>query len=322
MNYLIFGGSGFIGTHLINLIKENNSNNIIYNLDIVENNHNGKSNFKYCDIRNKIKLDIEATGNDIIFNLAAVHRTPGHPDYDYFDANINGAENICNYASFNNISKIVFTSSIAPYGAAENLKTEETLPTPNTPYGISKLVAEKIHQIWQSSDKNRSLVILRPGVVFGKGENGNFTRLYKSIDKKMFFYPGRKDTIKASIYVKDLVRFGLERIADSPSGTCELFNCTYEPAFSIQQIVETISKVTNKKAPTLLVNAKLMLITARVASLLGAHRLGIHPDRVKKLMISTNICGTKLANSGYTFKYTLEEAICDWYADNNNKCLE
>lgn len=41
------------------------------------------------------------------------------------------------------IRKILFTSSIAPYGAAEELKTEETIPMPNTPYGISKLVAEK-----------------------------------------------------------------------------------------------------------------------------------------------------------------------------------
>ena len=51
-----------------------------------------------------------------------------------------------------NIKKIVFTSSIAPYGAAEELKKEITLPTPNTAYGISKLVAEKIHEKWQNGD--------------------------------------------------------------------------------------------------------------------------------------------------------------------------
>ncbi|MFR8401120.1 MAG: NAD-dependent epimerase/dehydratase family protein [Faecalibacterium prausnitzii] len=67
------------------------------------------------------------------------------------------------------IRKILFTSSIAPYGASEDLKTEETLPTPNTPYGISKLVAEKIHQIWQARDPARELTIVRPGIVYGKG---------------------------------------------------------------------------------------------------------------------------------------------------------
>lgn len=51
---------------------------------------------------------------------------------------------------------------------------------PNTPYGISKLVAEKIHEVWQAKDKSRELTIVRPGIVYGKGEHGNMTRLYWS----------------------------------------------------------------------------------------------------------------------------------------------
>lgn len=57
---------------------------------------------------------------------------------------------------------MVFTSSIAPYAASEEEKYEDTLPTPNTPYGISKLVAEHIHREWQQADPNRQLTILRP----------------------------------------------------------------------------------------------------------------------------------------------------------------
>lgn len=122
---------------------------------------------------------LNPTSEDIIFNFAAVHRTPGHEDYEYFETNIKRAENVTNFAVKYGIKKIVFTSSIAPYGAAEELKSETTLATPNTAYGISKLVAEKIHMIWQNGDiENRQLTIVRPGVVFGKGENGNFTRLY------------------------------------------------------------------------------------------------------------------------------------------------
>lgn len=56
MNYLIFGGSGFIGTHLINLLSDKCQGNI-YNLDIVENNHAGKSNFINCDVKNNIDID-------------------------------------------------------------------------------------------------------------------------------------------------------------------------------------------------------------------------------------------------------------------------
>jgi hypothetical protein len=44
---------------------------------------------------------------------------------------------------------------------------------------------------------------------------------------------------------------------------------------------------------------------------------GIHPDRVKKLMISTNINGQKLLDHGYKLNYSLEDAIADWYNDCN-----
>lgn len=140
MNYLIFGGSGFIGTHLIHRLKD-----ACVKPGVVEKNEGVI--YRRVDVRKPIALDFTPTPDDVIFNLAAVHRTPGHPDYAYFETNIRGAENVTAFAEQHGIRKILFTSSIAPYGAAEELKTEDTLPTPNTPYGISKLVAEKIHQI-------------------------------------------------------------------------------------------------------------------------------------------------------------------------------
>lgn len=188
MNYIIIGGTGFIGTHLTILIKQQYPDAQVYNLDIVKpgtplltvKNYVSplkeeqvlQSVFVECDVRKSIEhLTFTPTSEDVIFNFAAVHRTPGHPDQAYFETNIRGAENVCAFAEKFGIKKIVFTSSIAPYGAAEDLKTEDTLPTPNTPYGISKLVAEKIHTIWQAKRSNeRQLTIVRPGVVFGKGE--------------------------------------------------------------------------------------------------------------------------------------------------------
>ena len=79
MSYFIFGGSGFIGTHLIALIDNLYAGTKIYNLDIVENNHEGKSTYINCDVRSEINIDIPVTSEDVIFNFAAVHRTPGHP---------------------------------------------------------------------------------------------------------------------------------------------------------------------------------------------------------------------------------------------------
>ena len=322
MNYFITGGSGFIGTHLTNLLKERFPHCHMYNLDIVENSQEGKVTYIYCDVRKPIHLEeVTVTEDDVIFNFAAVHRTPGHSDHEYFETNILGAENVTAFAEKYGIRRIVFTSSIAPYGAAENLKEEITVPTPNTPYGISKLVAEKIHTIWQAKNSSeRQLTIVRPGVVFGKGENGNFTRLYWGLRGRKFMYPGRKDTVKACIYVKELVCFMLYRLEHHEQGV-ELYNCTFEPAYTIEQIVATMNKVTglNRTAP--LIPAWILMPAAAVIGCLGAP-MGICPARVRKLMVSTNICGKKLADSGYHFHYTFEEAIADWFKDNDNQYLK
>ena len=333
MNYILFGGSGFIGTHLIHLLNKEvlQAGEKIYDCDIVMPGEEGvvpgiverNENVEYVriDVRNLIELDFAPTPDDIIFNLAAVHRTPGHRDEEYFETNIRGAENVTAFAERHGIRKILFTSSIAPYGADEALKEETTLPTPNTPYGISKLVAEKIHEKWQEKDPQRELTILRPGVVYGKGEHGNFTRLYWGIRKRYFFYTGRRDTIKASVYVKELAGFMKYRMIDNSFPGSEIYNCTFEPAYRIDQICEAMMKATEMKRHIILVPSWMLMAAAGILGPLGGKKAGIHPARVKKLMVSTNISGKKMEETGYQFQYSLEESIRDWFEDCNREGL-
>ena len=124
-------------------------------------------------------------------------------------------------------------------------------------------------------------------------------------------YPGRRDTIKACIYVKELVSFMLYRVEHHEQGV-ELYNCTFEPAFTIEQIVETMKKATGMNKRVLELPNWVIMPMAYAAKCLGSP-MGICPARVKKLQISTNICGKKLAASGYKFHYSLEEAIKDWF---------
>ena len=93
MNYIITGGTGFIGTHLTNLIKTLHPQAKVYNLDIVKpgtplptvkdykpalcEGQFLQSEFIYCDVRKPIEVPFEVTSEDVIFNFAAVHRTPG-----------------------------------------------------------------------------------------------------------------------------------------------------------------------------------------------------------------------------------------------------
>jgi GlcNAc-P-P-Und epimerase len=319
MNYLIFGGSGFIGSHLAEYVAGRNANaESIYNFDLKAKEHTTEQ-FIFADVRKPITLKLKDISSSIIFNLAAVHVTPGHANHEYFETNIWGAENICDFARQNNIDTIVFTSSISPYGVSEETKTELTLPMPNTPYGISKLTAEYIHKIWQSEKPDeRKLIIVRPGVVFGKNEGGNFTRLYNSLKRGVFFYPGRKNTIKAAVYVKDVVRILFDAAMNELPGVVTL-NLTYFPAPSIQEICKAIADVTKVKESKIVIPSLSLKFAAGViyssAKLFGKTINGIHPDRVKKLMVSTNISGEKLISTNYKLQFNLEEAITDWFND-------
>lgn len=333
MNYIIFGGSGFIGTHLIHKLNEIRKNeDRIYDLDLVMPGEEGvvpgvvEKNigvtYIRLDVRNSINFEFTPTKDDIIFNLAAVHRTPGHDTKEYFETNVKGARNVVEFAAKNGINKILFTSSIAPYGASEELKDEDTLPMPNTPYGISKLIAEMIHIEWSKLSRDRQLMILRPGIVYGKGEHGNMTRLYKSIKSHYFFYPGRKDTVKACIYVKELVLFMKYCMLDNHFVGYNIVNCTFEPAYTIEQICGAMMDSTDLNGTKIYqISGKLLMCIAFVFGAIGGKKFGIHPERVKKLLISTNISGKKLANLNYHFHYGITESFKDWYMDCEQKGL-
>ena len=163
---ILFGSSGFIAKYFVDYLNLNNCS--FLGIDIKKSNITSIIH----DVREQIPLsNLPKEQVDLIINLAAIHREPGHKDHEYFDTNILGAENITQFAERVNCNHIIFTSSISPYGIEDKLKDEHTVPCPNTPYGSSKLAAEKIHIAWQNRDiKKRVLTIVRPGVVFGKGD--------------------------------------------------------------------------------------------------------------------------------------------------------
>jgi nucleoside-diphosphate-sugar epimerase len=208
-------------------------------------------------------------------------------------------------------------SSIAPYGLSEDLKDEESLPVPDSPYGSSKLAAEKMHMGWQAGCRCRKLLILRPGVVFGPGEGGNVTRLVRSLVKGYFVYMGNRQTRKAGGYVKELsqvVEFGLDH-QDQTGESVTLLNFSIDPPPTLESYVAAIRRVAGiRRSPLNL--PRWMLVGASypiqaVAATLGI-RQPISPVRVRKIYRSTSIDPKGLRRLGYRWKFTLEEAFEDW----------
>lgn len=330
-NCIITGGSGYVGSHLINHLIEEKVYKKIIILDIKapEQNFSGISinvEYIYADVRKEINilpfLKLGCDENTVIYNLAAICRIPGFPEIDYYQTNILGAETVCQLAEDLSVKRMVFMSSVSPYGASEELKFEESITQPKDPYGSSKLVAEYIHKSWQKAQPEfRMLSILRPGIIFGKNELANFTRLYELQKKGLFLYPGRKNTKKACIYVKDVARACYHFSTKKPGQY--IYNTVYKEPPTIEVICLTIAEHTDAKKPLLKVPGTILLFAAYCIMVLGKlikkEFSGIHPDRVKKVMISTNISGDKLAKSDFKLKYTLSEGIKDWFEDCNGK---
>lgn len=332
---ILFGGGGFIGSYLAaDLLQAGVVDEVVLaDLSFKEQlwpkntkklREQGKVAISFFDVRKKDLFEyLEPV--DLIVNLAAVHREPGHQEQEYYATNLPGAQNICDWAIKINCQKIIFTSSIAVYGADDSLnpepKSEATEPKPNTPYGISKLQAEAIHQQWQGIDPENKLLIVRPGVIFGAGENGNVTRMLKAIKRGYFFFTGNQNTVKAGGYVKELSNaivwvWQKQLQQDIPS---LLFNFSMPEAPTVKDYVVTINKVLGRPVKVFNLPFNLLLLMSYPFYLVGkmfGKTSSINPARIKKLRRSNFILPEKLKTLGYEYKYNLESAMRDWKVEH------
>lgn len=308
MNAVIFGGTGFIGQHLARWLVANGMSSVLL-ADIVPPSQAlpNEIRFTKCDVRNPITL--ESPAKPIVYNLAAVHRTPGHADHEYFDTNVAGARNVVDFCVRSGAARVTFTSSISVYGPSESPITESTLPQPSTAYGSSKLEAEHIHTAWSQQASNRRLVIVRPGTIFGPGEGGNFTRLASTIARRRFVYPGRRDTVKACGYIVDLLES--LRFAETFALPTVTYNFGFPQPPTIEEVCRAFASVGRFPTPRFTIPTSLMLAAAKTLVMFGAS--DYNPERVLKLVRSTYVVPELLLNMRYPYCFDLESAFADWY---------
>lgn len=314
---VVFGGSGFIGAHLTRRLAAEGIE--VVSVDIKPQREALSSvDYRIADVRDLSGLWVDGTVSRI-YNFAAIHTTPGHPAHEYYKTNILGALSVTDFAVRNGIREIVFTSSISVYGPSEEMKTEQTPPAPESAYGYSKLMSERIHRQWFESASGRKLTIVRPAVVFGGGEGGNFTRLATLLKKGFFIYPGRKDAIKACIYVEDLL--DAIEFARGKSDPFILFNGSYPQRYTLEQIITAMIGGHFPKARTFVVPRMLMLAGAQLLKTLDAFHFGIHPDRVMKLVQSTDIYPGWLASQGREYPDAIETALSRWSDESGGRFI-
>ena len=318
---IIFGGSGYIGTHLLSFFLEHKVFKRYYVLDInplykfdayIDS---GVVKYLLQDVRESINFRIEDFNikDSWIFNFAAIHREPGHEYKEYFDTNIIGAENINHFASKTNIKNIFFTSSIAPYGKSLAIRNESSNLYPETAYGISKAFCEMIHRNWLSEDKSRKLIIVRPSVIYGPKDPGNIYRMIKSLRKGTFVLPAGGKIIKSYGYIYGLIESIIFTM--NKKDRFIIYNYAEYPLIPLNEMVNVVKSELDIKKPTLHLPIWVLSTIAWFIQI-GCRILGvnsdIHPVRVKKAGFPTNIKSQYLIENGFEFKYGFQKSLIHW----------
>jgi nucleoside-diphosphate-sugar epimerase len=315
----LFGGSGYISYYILIRFLELNKFDryVIYDInppkyfDILPEN----ITFVPCDVRNPIPSFDEKTNpvGSWIFNLAAIHREPGHKANEYFDTNIAGAKNINDFAERTKILNLFFTSSIAPYGESLQVSTENSNLYPKTPYGISKSMAELIHKNWLKTNDTKRLIVVRPSVIYGPKDPGNIYRTIKALKNGFFVLPNGGNVIKAYGYVYGLVDSILFTMEKSDREIT--YNYAEYPLLNLKEMTQEIKKELHYNKPTLSMPVSLLALVASgiqvVFKILGK-KSDIHPTRVRKAGFPTNIKPQYLIDNQFPFKYGFVKSLQHW----------
>lgn len=309
---VIFGGAGFIGTHLARHLLASGRFERVHIADIRPSPLAGQAGIvaTLTDVRQPIPADLVPEPPEWIFNFAAVHREPGHRAEEFFDTNLAGATNVCTFAEAVGCNNVYFTSSISVYGPTSGPTTEAARICPITPYGGSKYPAEVMHRGWQQRGPGRRLVIVRPGVVYGPGDPGNILRMIRAIKRGYFAFPGSKAIRKSYAYIYgmiDSIDFVMAR-----SEPVIVYNYVESPTEPLGELAAIAKRFLGSSAPVFAIPMPVLTLAASGAQAVFGNRNPIHPVRVRKAGMSTHIVPQWLTDAGFTFRYPFDRSLTHW----------
>src|SRR5947208_13467065 len=182
MRILVTGGAGFIGSHIVDqCIAAGHEVAVVDNLWDKgwgkKANLNPRAGFYHVDITDEASLDhvFDEVRPEIVSHQAAQHSVSVSTKNPQFDARVNvlGLLNVLTNCTRVGTRKIVFASSGATYGTPARLPIAEEVPQhPESPYGITKMVAEHYLRYWQEAN-GLNYTALRYGNVYGPRQDPN-----------------------------------------------------------------------------------------------------------------------------------------------------
>ena len=286
MNILITGGAGYIGSHVAKQLLETTS----YNIIILDNLSTGSlktldtlktiREFKFVELDlkefDKVNRVLKENKINTIIHFAASIVVPESVEnpLKYYMNNTVNTTNLIKCAVENKVSKFIFSSTAAVYGEPTSIPQngiDEKYPTnPINPYGMSKLMSEKVLQDTASVNSDFKYVIFRYFNVAGADINyeddkliprigqsfPNATHLIKIASecaigkrKKMSIFGNDFDTkdgtgVRDYIHVDDLANAHIKAIKYLENNPSDIFNVGYGKGYSVKEVIETVKEAT------------------------------------------------------------------------------
>jgi UDP-glucose 4-epimerase len=258
---LVTGGAGFIGSHLVErLVQEDNHVVIVDNLSTgkvanLKGIQEHELNVEICDIMKKDDLEdvMKRHCPEIVYHLAAVlgvKRTIERPAL-VMKTIVIGTYNVLQAALLSDVKKVVNISSSSVYGnSPENPMNEDGIKLPESPYSISKLTAEKMMEVYMH-DYGITTTSLRPFNVYGPRQDSTPYGFVISIFIKKLLADqppeifGDGFQTRDFCYIDDCIN-AIINAGESSRSDGEVFNICTENDITIYNLAKTISELIGK----------------------------------------------------------------------------
>jgi nucleoside-diphosphate-sugar epimerase len=245
MRAFITGGSGFIGSHLIESLLERGFEvkALVHSRPLqIED----KVETVEGDICDPELLGGALRGIDILFHLASALGASTIGEKEFRRINAHGTETMLEAARSAGVSRIVHLSSAGVFGAVAqgDIAAEDFPPKPVTVYDVTKLEGEEAALRFAREGSN--VTVVRPGWAYGPGDRRTF-KLIKSICRGRFVMATRGRGLQTPVYIDDLVKGIL--LAAEKGRRAEVFHLAGNEIMPVKKMAEEIAAACGRKLP-------------------------------------------------------------------------
>jgi len=311
MKYIITGGAGFIGSHIVEEVARRGDEVVVLDNLFSGTRENieaflahGNVTFVQGSITDLPLLKKIYAGADGIFHQAAIVSVPRSVAYPVAtnEANVTGTLNVLLAARDCGVRKVVFASSSSVYGDTPALpKQEEMVPSPLSPYAVSKLAGEHymnaFHHVY-----GMSTVSLRYFNVFGPRQDPRseyaavipkfITSILNHRSPAIF---GDGEQTRDFTYVRDVMQANIRAMESGAQG---VFNVAYGTRINVKELAAIIMEITGITVP-----------------------LSYEPARAGDVRDSLAAISRARASFGYAPEYTVRSGLVEtiaWYRQRMN----